>query len=120
MVKDLNTTITIKGMSGADYIFNVYGFTKLSDLENAFKKAPALYAFTRRFHQGFSFSHDLIFVGETGDLSSWFNRRTGERFMRSDANCICIHSFRGTSAERQIAETDIQRACDLSFSFQNL
>ncbi len=119
MVKDLNTTITIKGMSGVDYIFNVYGFKKLSDLENAFKKTPALYAFTRRFHQGFSFSHDLISVGETNDLSSWFNQRTEGRVLRSDANCICIHSFRGTAIERQIAETDIQKACGLSFSLQN-
>lgn len=120
MVKDLNTTITIKGMSGTDYIFNVYGFKKLSDLENAFMRTPALYAFTRRSSKGISFSHNLISVGETDDLSYRFNRRKDAGITRNDANCICIHSFCGTSSERKMAESDILKALEIPFSVKRI
>ena len=92
MIKDLNTTITIKGRSGTIYIFNVYGFTKFSELKDAFKSIPALYAFTRRFpNSAISYTHYLLYVGETGDLSTRFNdHHKQECITRSNANCICI------------------------------
>ena len=121
MVEDLNTTITIKGMSGTNYIFNVYGFTRFSDLADAFKSIPALYAFTRRFPNGINtYTHDLVYVGETGDLSTRFhNHHKQECIVRSNANCICIHSFHGTQTERQAAETDILNAFDLPCNIKN-
>ena len=109
MIKDLNTTITIKGRSGTIYIFNVYGFTKFSELKDAFKSIPALYAFTRRFPNS-----------ETGDLSTRFNdHHKQECITRSNANCICIHSFKGTQAERLSAEADILNAFDLPCNVKN-
>ena len=120
MVVDLNTTITIQGMSGTNYIFNVYGFTKFSDLVDAFKNISALYAFTNRFPQGTSFTHDLIYVGETNDLSIRFNNHHKENcIMKGNANCICIHSFHGTDSERLAAETDILNAFDLPCNDKN-
>jgi hypothetical protein len=114
MVIDLNTTITIKGMSGTNYIFNVYGFTSFSDLADAFNNISALYAFTKRNYDGFSYTHDLIYVGETGNLSKRFNNHHKEIcIMRSFANSICIHSFYGTELERRAAEADILNAFDL-------
>ena len=115
MVEDLDTTITIQGRSGVNYIFNVYGFSKFSDLLDAFKSIPALYAFTRRFPKGaFTFTHDLIYVGETGDLSTrFYNHHKENCIMRGNANCICIHSFHGTESQRLTAETDILNAFDL-------
>ena len=114
MVENLNTTITIKGMSGRDYIFNVYGFSKFSDLADAFKAIPALYVFTRRFAKGVSFTHDLIYVGETGDLSIRFDNHHKENCItRRNANCICIHSFYGSESERLASETDILNAFNL-------
>lgn len=120
MVEDLNTTVTIKGMSGTNYIFNVYGFSKFSDLFDAFKVIPALYAFTKRFARGGAYTHDLIYVGETGDLSSRFNNHHKEFcIMKGNANCICIHSFQGTESERLAAETDILNAYDLPCNDKN-
>lgn len=120
MVVDLKTTITIQGMSGTNYIFNVYGFTYFSDLVDTFKSISALYAFTRRFPQGMSFTHDLIYVGETRDLSTRFNNHHKENcIMNGSANCICIHSFYGTELERLAAETDILNAFDLPCNDKN-
>ncbi len=121
MIKDLKTTITIKGMSGTNYIFNVYGFTRFSDLANAFKSIPALYAFTRRFpNNPISYTHDLIYVGETGDLSTRFdNHHKQDCIVRGNANCICIHSFQGTTLERLAAEADILNAFDLPCNIKN-
>lgn len=120
MVKDLDTTITIQGKSGTNYIFNVYGFSKFADLLDAFKNIPALYAFTRRFPNGLSFTHDLIYVGETGDLSTrFYNHHKENCIMRGNSNCICIHSFYGTESERLAAETDILNAFDLPCNDKN-
>ena len=120
MVEDLNTTVTIKGMSGTNYIFNVYGFSKFSDLLDTFKSIPALYVFSRRYPQGSSFTHDLIYVGETGDLLTRFNNHHKENcIMKGNANCICIHSFHGTELERLAAETDILNAFDLPCNIKN-
>ena len=121
MVEDLNTTITIKGMSGTSYIFNVYGFSRFSDLADAFKGIPALYAFTRRIPNSvISYTHDLVYVGETGDLSTRFdNHHKQDCIVKSNANCICIHSFQGTELERFAAETDILNAFDLPCNIKN-
>ena len=121
MVKDLDTTITIQGMSGAYYIFNVYGFSKFSDLSDAFKSISALYAFTKRFAKSaVSYTHDLIYVGETGNLSTRFNNHHKENcIMRGNANCICIHSFYGSESERLAAEADILNAFDLPCNEKN-
>ena len=114
MITSLDTTITIKGMSGSNYIFNVYGFKSYSDLINTFTNTPALFAFTKRYSNGHAFEHDLIYVGETKDLSTSFNQSHNyNRFLRNDANCICIHSFYGSASERTAAETDIINACGL-------
>ena len=64
MVVDLDTTITIQGMSGNNYIFNVYGFNKFSDLYDAFKSISALYAFTRRLPQGIGYTHDVVRISD--------------------------------------------------------
>lgn len=121
MVEDLNTTITIKGMSGTSYIFNVYGFSRFSDLKDAFKSIPALYAFTRRFpNSASSYTHDLVYVGETDDLSTRFdNHHKQDCIVKSNANCICIHSFQGTELERLAAETDILNSFDLPCNIKN-
>jgi len=120
MIVDLDTTITIQGMSGTNYIFNVYGFTKFSDLTDAFENIPALYAFTKRFAKGSSFTHDLIYIGETSDLSTrFYNYHKKNCVIKGNANCICIHSFWGKESERLAAETDILNAFDLPCNDKN-
>ena len=120
MVKDIDTTVTIQGLSGTDYIFNVYGFDRFADLIDAFKSIPALYAFTLRFPRGISYTHDLIYIGETGDLSTrFYNHHKESCIMQGKANCICIHSFLGSETERLAAETDILNAFDLPCNDKN-
>ena len=120
MVVDLDTTITIQGISGNYYIFNVYSFSEFSDLYDAFKSISALYAFTKRFPQGIGYTHDLIYVGETGNLSTrFYNHHKESCIIRNNANCICIHSFYGTESERLAAEADILNAFDLPCNIKN-
>ena len=94
---------------------DVKGRKFLSDLKDAFKCIPALYAFTRRFpNSAISYTHEIVYVGETGDLSNRFDKHHKQDcIIRNKANCVCIHSFHGTQTERLAAEADILNAFDL-------
>lgn len=120
MIEDLCTTVSIQGMSGTSYIFNLYGFTKFSELKDAFNEIPALYVFTRRSWNGQIYTHNIIYVGETERLSTrFYNHHKESCIMNNNANCICIHTFYGTQSERQAAETDILNAYDLPCNILN-
>jgi len=57
------------GVSGKIYRFDIYSFDSFDDLKTAFKqKFPALYLFTKIGTDGENCTHDLIYLGETGDL----------------------------------------------------
>jgi hypothetical protein len=76
---------TFAGQSGTKYDFNVY------PLDQAFKAVGGVYAITRRYkNSNGGYSHEIIYVGETGDLSTRFdNHHKTDCFEQHEANCIC-------------------------------
>lgn len=114
MVQGTNTTLTLSGLSGKQYIFNLYTFDSFLELKDAFKPIPALYLFTKRWlRDADSFSHDLVYLGETGDLSSRFDNHHRETCIVSrSANCIGIFSTTSVEKDRRLFEEDILGAYD--------
>ena len=80
-------TLTLKGLSGQTFGFEVY------TLDAGLEALGAVYAITLRApKEDDSYSHTLIYVGETGDLSTRFDGHHKEDcFVQHDANCKCIH-----------------------------
>lgn len=78
---------TFTGQSGTKYSFNVY------PMDQAFKAVGGVYAVTRRYkNSNGGYSHEIIYVGETGDLSTRFNdHHKADCFTRHKANAICTH-----------------------------
>lgn len=81
------SSATFKGKSGETYGFNAY------PMGQAFKAVGAVYAVTRRYkNSNGGYSHEIIYVGETGDLSTRFDdHHKADCFTRHNANCICTH-----------------------------
>ena len=80
------SSVMIKGKSGEEYAFDVWA------LDQAFNPVAAVYAITRRYQNDDSYSHEIIYVGQTDDLSTRFDdHHKAECFKRKNANCICTH-----------------------------
>jgi len=81
------STVKFKGKSGESYDFNVY------PMDQSFKAIGGVYVVTRRFKdEDDGFRHKIIYVGETGDLSTRFdNHHKADCFTEHSANCICVH-----------------------------
>jgi predicted GIY-YIG superfamily endonuclease len=78
---------TFTGQSGTQYSFHVY------PIDQEFKSVGAVYAVTRRYkNPNAGYSHEIIYVGETSDLSTRFeSHHKASCFTRHNANCICTH-----------------------------
>ena len=78
---------TFHGRSGKPYDFNVW------PMNQPFNAVAAVYAVTRRYQKAEGgFSHEIIYVGETEDLSERFgNHHKSNCFVKKNANCICTH-----------------------------
>ena len=79
--------LTLKGASGQTYDFEVYSY------DSDFNALGAVYAITRRTQKNDgNYKHTLIYIGETGDLSTRYNGHHKEDcFFQHNANCTCIH-----------------------------
>jgi hypothetical protein len=79
--------LTYHGASGVLYKFTVHPWGTV------FKAVGAVYCVTKRTPKSDGGgSHDLIYIGETGDLSERFDAHHKAACMeRHGANCICIH-----------------------------
>jgi hypothetical protein len=93
---------TFHGNSGKAYGFQVW------PMNQAFNGVGAVYAVTRRYQSSEGgFKHEIIYVGETEDLSERFgNHHKANCFARKDANCICTH-LDGDSDSRLAKEDDL-------------
>ncbi len=81
-------TLTLRGASGQQYVFDVY------DFDTDFGAFGTVYAITRRAEkEEGGYSHTTIYIGETGYLSTRFDGHHKEDcFIQHDRNCKCIHS----------------------------
>ena len=96
-------TIAFTGVSGSKYEFTAYS------RNTEFKAVGAVYFMTRRQKKsGAKYSHTLIYVGETGDLSGRpLSHHRKACFDKEGANCVCIY-LEGTKTTRLKIETDLR------------
>lgn len=94
-------TIVFTGASGARYQFDIYSW------DTEFNAVGAVYFITRRTVSRGKSSHQRIYVGETGDLSTRFdNHHKVDCFEEYQANCKCIHRD-GNKRSRLAKEEDL-------------
>jgi len=95
-------SMTVKGESGNNYTFNVYGY------DTIFKPLCAVYLITKRtLKPDGGGSHNFIYIGETEDLSDRFNGHHKKQcFINNNANCKCVHLEDNKNTRLQI-ESDI-------------
>lgn len=105
--------LTLNGISGREYIFDLYTFDFFYELRSAFVEKSSLYLFTRRHATSEGFTHDLVYLGETGNLARRFDNHHKEaEIMAHYANCIGIHATPPDEDQRKHIEADILAAYD--------
>lgn len=121
MFYNTNGSLDLVGYSGQTYRFNLYTFETFDDLKNVFRSGtPALYLFTRRGMSANGFSHDLIYLGETGDLSTRFSNHHKELcIMKNGANCIGIYVASVSEKDRKTEEKDLLFNYDFPCNIQD-
>jgi hypothetical protein len=79
--------LPLTGASGTTYDFSVHS------KDVTFKALGAVYAITKRYKKSDDkFGHDVIYIGQTKDLSTRFYDHHREVcFDRNNWNCICVH-----------------------------
>lgn len=89
MIERLNKIVTLRGQSGKEYTFELYGFGDFDDLKSMDKEMPVLYLFSQRYANNGAYLHNYLYLGETGDLSTRFSGHHKEAELRQhNANCI--------------------------------
>ena len=120
MLRKINKTVALKGVSGKEYVFELYAFDKYDDVKGAFAEVPALYLFGKlNADQSF---FDFIYLGETGNLRTRYdNHQKEDCIKRQGANCIGIRAleeFRN-EAQRKAAEKDLLGAINFPCNDKN-
>ena len=89
-------TLPLTGASGRTYDFEIYA------LDANLNAVGAVYAFTsRKEEDDGAYTHAVIYIGETGDLSMRFNGHHKEEcFVKYTANRKCIHRDDGEDSRR--------------------
>ena len=94
-------TLFLKGKSGTSYPFVVYS------LDSNFSKIPAVYVVTDRHKNEESYSHNIIYIGQTDNLKERFeNHHKQNCFDKHNANVLCIHQ-ESSEKKRLTIETDL-------------
>jgi len=101
MGKVNENTFSIKGESGTKYTFSMYNF------DTEFKDVGGIYIFTNRTNSNDKFTHNVIYIGKTNDLSTRFdNHHKADCINRNESNCICVKQV-DSEKERTKIETDL-------------
>lgn len=105
--------LTLNGISGKEYIFDLYTFDDFSELRSAFLPRSAVYVFTRRRATNEGFTHDLVYLGETENLARRFDNHHKEQDITTHyANCIGIYGAPSNNEPRKQIEADILASYD--------
>ena len=74
MISYLNEEYKMRGTSGREYCFTMYGFGTFDELQEAFKDYPhaGLYVFTIRSYSLMmdKYIHEPVYVGQTDDFTT--------------------------------------------------
>jgi len=120
MIKDFNNKVTLTGVSGKKYVFNLYTYSDFDDVKGAFTPKSALYLFIKLSADQTSYWR--VYLGKTGDLSTRFDSHHKEDCIRKHgANCIGIHSDEKFKNEKVLeeAEKDLLAAYNFPCNDQN-
>ena len=113
MVTDIEVTMTLQGASGKTYLFTLFEYSSFSQLHDAFKPLQAIYVFSRRIYREGTYTHSLLYLGQTNNLSTRFNNHHKETEIGGHyGNCIWIHVCTGTDQQREEDEQDLLGAYD--------
>lgn len=95
-------TLSLKGKSGNEFTFYIY------ELGTTFKKVGGIYVFTKRTQNSDgTWSHTVLYIGKTEDLSTRFNNHHKEScYMNKGANRLCVRQV-DTESERERIEKDM-------------
>lgn len=101
MPKLTENTLVLEGTSGEEYAFQIYS---PDTLFNAF---GGIYVFSNRYLRENRYSHFLIYIGKTEDLSARFdNHHKQDCTIKNQANTICI-LFENSAKRQEQIETDL-------------
>jgi hypothetical protein len=102
MAKLTEARLSIKGISGKEYKFDIYS------LDTQFVPFGGVYIFTKRYEKkAGKYSHKFIYCGKTNDLSTGFDDHPeADSIKQYNANCICILTSLSEEKRTEI-ETDI-------------
>ena len=96
MLTKLNETISLKDSQGNEYIFDMYLYDSIDDVEDAVKdfNYAGLYVFAKREVRNGKQFYNLSYIGETGDYSTrgysnHHKRRSIERHHSNEFG-ICV------------------------------
>ncbi|MBU6449641.1 MAG: GIY-YIG nuclease family protein [Rhodospirillales bacterium] len=101
--------MTLKGVSGKTYIFQVYSRS------TEFKALGAVYVMSKRTQKSGESggTHDFLYIGQTGDLSNRpLNHHKKSCFDRRGADHVSVHII-SDEKQRLNTETDLIRAYSL-------
>ena len=115
MLLSTNKTLTLRGISGRKYVFNIYSYSAFTDLVYAFTPSPALYLFALLDSSNMC---SMMYLGETDDLSLSFVNNKDTCNESKNANCVCICSFTGKDS-RKMAEIDLLSAYSFPYNKNN-
>ena len=127
MVNDLKEEFKMKGNSGEEYIFHMYGFATFDDLQDFFKddERQGVYVFTLRSISGVlikSIFYEPVYVGETGNFS---DRNFATHHKRTEIEGLGVHSFGIMTIEgdgdekRKEVEEDILSANEIQLNVKS-
>ena len=111
MIKQLSSTLTLKGKSGKEYEFKLSIFDDFDDVKDGFT-GHGLYVFTKRYKDGDVFRHSRIYLGMATSLDTRFEGHHKKQCIKKHgANCLGIHHMNNSTKEgRKAAESDILAA----------
>jgi hypothetical protein len=120
MVNKLGKTVTLKGASGREYLFELYTFDKYDDVKGAFIELAALYLFGKlNADQSF---FEYIYLGETNNLYTRYDNHLKEdcikRYGANGIGICALEEFRN-EAKRKAAEKDILEAINFPCNDKN-
>jgi len=120
MISYLNEECKMKGASGKEYVFTMYGFGTFDELQEKFKDYPhaGLYVFTvRDYSQAVKkYTHEPVYVGQTGNFQtrdfSNYHKREEIEATGSHSIGICL-TDQVSDEHRKEMEKDLLEAYDL-------
>lgn len=96
--------VNFTGKSGRPHAFWAW------PLDTRFKPVAAVYLVTKRAYRNSTYrmaSHDVIFIGQTENLSETFAATVSlERYLQHGANCICVFLL-ADAEQRRAIELDL-------------